>query len=105
MMSGHFSLCLLSFWMNSSHGDKVSTILMFTWSLIDQHKDQVKELKQKAFKNPKKNLFPNIVKRFEQVKTLFDYLQNLRYQDQPDYKYIKEKLNEMRHIAMYKNIS
>ena len=28
----------------------------------------------KAFKNPKKNLFPNLVKRYEQVKHIFDYL-------------------------------
>lgn len=65
----------------------------------------MRELKQKAFKNPKKTLFPNLIKKFEQVKSIFDYLQSLRYQDCPDYKYIKDKLNEMRHIAMYKNLS
>jgi hypothetical protein len=65
----------------------------------------VKELKQKAFKNPKKNLFPVLVKKYEQVKILFDYLQSLKYQDQPDYKFIKDKLSEMRNIAIYKNFS
>lgn len=46
-------------------------------------------MKLKAFKNPKKHLFPSLYKRFEQVKQLFDYLSNLKYHDLPDYKYIR----------------
>lgn len=59
----------------------------------------------RAFKNPKKNLFPNIFKKYEQIKFLFDYLQTLRYQDQPDYKFIKDKLIEIRSLAILRSTS
>jgi|LauGreDrversion4_2_1035121.scaffolds.fasta_scaffold249929_2 hypothetical protein len=59
----------------------------------------------KAFKNPKKNLFPNLIKRYEQVKHIFEYLSSLKYHDQPDYKFIKDKLLEIRSLASLRSTS
>lgn len=56
---------------------------------LDSNKDQVREQKMKAFKNPKKLLFPNIGRKFEQIKDMYDYLLSLKYHDQPNYKYFK----------------
>jgi hypothetical protein len=65
------------------------TAMLTDSSLIDSNKDQVREQKMKAFKNPKKALFPNVGRRFEQVKEMFDYLLGLEYHDKPNYKFFK----------------
>jgi hypothetical protein len=63
--------------------------------IIDINKDQVREQKIKAFKNPTKYLYPSLGKRFPQVRDIFNYLMSLRYEDEPNYRELKQKLSDM----------
>jgi hypothetical protein len=53
------------------------------------NKDTVKEMKLKAFRNPKKYLYPESVKKYPQIRQIFEYMQQVGYYDEPRYGFIK----------------
>jgi len=48
-------------------------------------KDEVKDLKEKAFKNPFKLLFPTVVKNYPEVIKIYEHLKHLHFSDKPNY--------------------
>ncbi len=56
------------------------------------NKDEVKVLKTKAFKRPAKCLLPTLHKKHTEIFELFKYLSKLKYQDEPDYEFIRSFL-------------
>jgi len=46
---------------------------------------QVKEIKTKCFKQPRKMLWVGATREIEQVRTIFQHIDSLEYQDCPDY--------------------
>jgi len=59
------------------------------------NKDEVKVLKTKAFKRPTKCLLPTLHKKHPEIFDLFKYLQKLKYQDDPDYEYVRSLLRQL----------
>jgi hypothetical protein len=49
----------------------------------------------KCFSNPEKYLWKTTTKDLEEVKSIFYSIQKLKYEDVPDYEYIKEQLNKL----------
>ena len=64
------------------------------------NKDEVKLIKTKAFKSPKKFLLSNLHKKYAEILELFKYLNKLKYQDEPDYEYVRTML-----LAIQKQVS
>lgn len=46
-------------------------------------------MKRKAFKNPSKNLFPDLHEEYPQVNEMFLSLKQLKYESCPDYDFIR----------------
>lgn len=69
-----------------------------SWKQITD-KDQVRDLKQKAFQKPQKYLFPSLCKKFPQVQQIFDSIAKLKYPDKPDYAFVRAKLKEIECLA------
>ena len=60
------------------------------------NKDEVRDLKRKAFKNPKQLLFPNLYKDHPEIVEIFSHLKKLEYESAPDYNLIRQKLSSIK---------
>jgi tau tubulin kinase len=56
---------------------------------------QVKEIKTKCFKSPRKKLWVGSTRDIEQVRTIFNHIESLDYVDCPDYNLIHDNLVEI----------
>ena len=57
--------------------------------------DDVKEIKAKCLSNPEKNLWKSVTKNMEEVKNIFNSIKDLKYEDKPDYEYIKNQIKTL----------
>lgn len=53
---------------------------------------QVKEIKTKCLKNPKRKLWIGPTKGVKEVQEIFNHIQNLHYSDSPDYQLVINQL-------------
>lgn len=64
-------------------------------SLIDNVKDEVKDIKSKCLKNPEKYLWATTTKRFPHLIEIFYHIKSLQYEDKPSYAFVAQKLREI----------
>eukprot|EP00347_Sterkiella_histriomuscorum_P017626 403348619 len=62
----------------------------------NNNKDQVRDMKLKAMRQPQKLLYNEIMKTYRQVNDIFEHIQSLEYSDCPNYKYIFDKLYDIK---------
>lgn len=53
-------------------------------------------MKKKAFKNPAKNLFPNLHLDHPEINEIFVCIKKLKYESCPDYEFIRQQLCSVR---------
>lgn len=76
--------------MRSFHGETVNLyILIF---VLDNNKDEVKDIKMKCLKKPEKYLLTTTIKKFPQIREIFNHIKSLQYEDKPKYSFIANKL-------------
>ena len=63
--------------------------------------DEVKTIKERCLKQPEKYLWKT-TKEYDQIKNIFYHLLSLKYEDKPDYSYIRSELHLIleRHISL-----
>ena len=55
----------------------------------------MKDIKLSCLKNPEKFLWTTQALKYPQIKDIFYYINNLEYEDLPNYAYIRQKLEEI----------
>lgn len=70
--------------------------MSITFIFADTNKDEVRDLKRKAFKNPTKLLFPTLHLDHAEINEIFLNLKKLKYESKPDYNFIKHKLGTIK---------
>jgi len=73
---------------------------LITYNFLDTNKDEVRDMKKKAFKNPHKNLFPNLHHDYPEVNEIFLSIKKLKYESCPDYEFIRQQLGNVRNNIM-----
>ncbi len=81
--------------MKTFPGETVSPYCMLNVLIVDNVKDEVKDIKLASMKNPEKSLWTGPTQKISQVKDIFYYINNLQYEDEPNYGYIQMKLEDI----------
>jgi hypothetical protein len=52
----------------------------------------------KVLSHPDKFLWSSSTKEFPQIKTIFNHIKGLQYEDRPDYQFIRNELKSILHV-------
>lgn len=57
--------------------------------------DDVRDIKAKCLSNPEEHLWKTAINGMREIKNIFFCIARLRYEDRPDYDYIRKELNAL----------
>ena len=66
------------------------------WRNCKDDKEDIQKMKEKCLSNPNENLFLTTTKNKEGILNIFNYINSLKYEDKPNYKYIYDQLFQLR---------
>jgi serine/threonine protein kinase len=65
------------------------------WRYLKDDREEILKKKEICLKDPKNNLFLTTLRNKPQVFDILEYLKTLNYEDKPNYRYIRNKIEEM----------
>ena len=66
------------------------------WRNCKDDKEDIQKMKEKCLSNPNENLFLTTTKNKEGILNIFNYINSLKYEDKPNYKYIYDQIFQLR---------